>query len=117
MYDQPWPTLDLYRQRNVIEMGFDWLKNEVKGSRLFVSEKSFNGMLFTRILAQMLRLALYNAVVKADLPRQGSEGGLPHLLKVLGVLKVKSENGTWHVDQIPLRYREFFEKLEIPLPA
>ena len=117
MYDQPWPTLDLYRQRNVIEMGFDWLKNEVKGSRLFVSEKSFNGMLFTRILAQMLRLALYNAVVKADLPRQGSEGGLPHLLKVLGVLKVKYENGTWRVDQIPLRYREFFEKLEIPLPA
>ena len=116
MYDQPWPTLDLYRQRNVIEMGFDWLKNEVKGSRLFVSEKSFNGMLFTRILAQMLRLALYNAV-EGDLPRQGSEGGLPHLLEVFECSEGQNENGTWRVDQIPLRYREFFEKLEIPLPA
>ena len=98
-------------------MGFDWLKNEVKGSRLFVSEKSFDRMLFTRILAQMLRLALYNAVLNADLPRQVSEGGLPHLLEVLSVLKVKYENGTWRLNLISLRYREFFEKIEIPLPV
>ena len=76
-------------------MGFDWLKNEVKGKRLSLSEKAFDEMVFTRIFAQLLRLALYTAVVKADLPRKGSEGGLPHLLEVLSVLKVKYENGTW----------------------
>ena len=59
-------------------MGFDWLKNEVKGSKLFLSEKVFKGMLFTRILDQMLRLALYNAVVKAGIWVDRSTAKLGH---------------------------------------
>ena len=48
---------------------------------------------------------------------QASDGGVPHLLEILKPLKVKYENGTWRIDQIPHRIRKFFEKLEIPLPA
>ena len=59
-------------------MGFDWLKNEVKGSKLFISEKAFKRMLFTRILDQMLRPALYNAVVKAGIWVERSTANLGH---------------------------------------
>ncbi len=59
-------------------MGLDWLKNEVKGSKLFISEKAFKGMLFTRIPAQMLRPAFYNAVVKAGIWGDRSTARLGH---------------------------------------
>lgn len=52
----------IYRQRDIIEQGFNQLKNEVGGSRFEATESSYRGKLFVYSLAQAIRMhMLYTA--------------------------------------------------------
>lgn len=50
----PFETNSIYRQRDIIEKGFNQLKNEVGGSRLEATESAYRGKLFIYTLAQSL---------------------------------------------------------------
>lgn len=54
--DDPFETNSIYRQRVIIEKGFNQLKNEVDGSRLEATESAYRGKLFIYTLAQSLRM-------------------------------------------------------------
>lgn len=54
--DDPFETNSIYRQRDIIEKGFNHLKNEVGGSRLEATESAYRGKLFIYTLAQSLRV-------------------------------------------------------------
>ena len=54
--DDPFETNSIYRQRDIIEKGFNQLKNEVGGSRLEATESAYRGKLFIYTLAQSLRV-------------------------------------------------------------
>lgn len=54
--DDPFETNSIYRQRDIIEKGFNQLKNEVDGSRLEATESAYRGKLFIYTLAQSLRM-------------------------------------------------------------
>lgn len=54
--DDPFETNSIYRQRDIIEKGFNQLKNEVGGSRLEATESAYRGKLFIYTLAQSLRM-------------------------------------------------------------
>ena len=54
----PFAALKLYRQRQIIEQGFNQLKNEVGGSRFEATEAAYRGKLFVYTLAQALRMSM-----------------------------------------------------------
>ena len=54
----PFVALKLYRQRQIIEQGFNQLKNEVGGSRFEATEAAYRGKLFVYTLAQTLRMSM-----------------------------------------------------------
>ena len=54
----PFVALKLYRQRQIIEQGFNQLKNEVGGSRFESTEAAYRGKLFVYTLAQALRMSM-----------------------------------------------------------
>ncbi len=54
----PFEILRIYRQRLIIEQGFNQLKNEVGGSRLEATESTYRGKLFIFSLAQALRMSM-----------------------------------------------------------
>ena len=54
----PFVALKLYRQRHIIEQGFNQLKNEVGGSRFEATEAAYRGKLFVYTLAQALRMSM-----------------------------------------------------------
>ena len=54
----PSKALQIYRQREIIERGFDQLKNEVGSSRLDATEATYSGKLFIYTIAQALRMSM-----------------------------------------------------------
>lgn len=54
----PFKALQIYRQREIIEQGFDQLKNEVGGSRLEATEATYRGKLFFYTIAQALHMSM-----------------------------------------------------------
>ena len=54
----PLKALQIYRQREIIERGFDQLKNEVGGSRLEATQATYKGKLFIYSIAQALRMSM-----------------------------------------------------------
>jgi len=56
--EDPFEALRLYRQREIIEQGFNQLKNEVEGRRMHSTETTYRGKLFVYALAESLRLTM-----------------------------------------------------------
>ena len=54
----PFEALCIYRQRDIIEQGFNQLKNEVGESRLVATETTYRGKLFIFSLAQSIRMSM-----------------------------------------------------------
>ena len=54
----PFVALKLYRQRQIIEQGFNQLKNEVGGSRFEATEAAYRGKQFVYMLVQALRMSM-----------------------------------------------------------
>ncbi len=59
VYSDPIAALELYRARNMIEMGFDAFKNSCNGSRLRTSNSSYYGKLLAYLLGESLMMMLY----------------------------------------------------------
>ena len=110
-------ALKTYRERQIIEQGFDQLKNEVGGSRFECTQNSYRGRLFVYCLAQALRMMMLSTVKKmqADtglkLPRQSLRKALIQLQSVQAT-KHRTTN-TFIVKAVAKRHRNLFTLLGI----
>ena len=110
-------ALKTYRERQVIEQGFDQLKNEVGGSRFECTQSSYKGKLFVYCLAQALRMMMLCTVRRAQadtglkLPRQSLRKALIQLQSVQAT-KHRATN-TFIVKAVAKRHRDLFSLLGI----
>ena len=109
------------RQRNVIEMGFDQLKNEVGGKRMHGTEMTYRGRLFLFQLAQALRMIMRRTAVKVSANDSNLEipaNSMRKLLIQLGGLKARKHRSTqaFVVEALPKKKRDLLALLDLPQP-
>lgn len=80
-------ALQIYRQREIIERGFDQLKNEVGGSRLAATEATYRGKLFIYTIAQALRMSMLCTARKMSELTPNLKMPEESLCKLLGQLR------------------------------
>lgn len=122
-------VLRLYRQRNIIEQGFQQLKHEVDGARLYATETTYRGKLFVFILAQAIRMTMLariknNVKVRSDENSQLQDflklpfESLPKLLALIRqeVALKHCSTPAFTVKPIPKKKRDILALLGVPLP-
>lgn len=117
----PMQAREIYRQRNVIEMGFDQLKNEVGGKRMHGTEMTYRGRLFLFQLAQALRMIMRRTAVKVSANDANLEipaNSMRKLLIQLGGLKARKHRSTqaFVVEALPKKKRDLLALLDLPQP-
>ena len=114
----PFEILRIYRQRLIIEQGFNQLKNEVGGSRLEATESTYRGKLFIFSLAQALRMSMLVTASKkkklnpkAKLP----DDSLRKTIVQLQALQARKHRTTdaFILGMVPKRYRDLLALIGI----
>lgn len=114
----PFEVLRIYRQRLIIEQGFNQLKNEVGGSRLEATESTYRGKLFIFSLAQALRMSMLVTACKkrkvnpkAKLP----DDSLRKTIVQLQGLQARKHRTTdaFILGTVPKRYRDLLALIGI----
>ena len=93
----PFETNSIYRQRDIIEKGFNQLKNEVGGSRLETTENAYRGKLFIYTLAQSLRMNMLvtaREAQRANKDLKVPEESLSKLIGQLGSIQARKHRST-----------------------
>ena len=122
-------VLRLYRQRSIIEQGFQQLKNEVDGARLYTTESTYRGKLFVFILAQAIRMSMLSRI-KNNVKENSRDGAqlqdflklpcesLPKLLALIRQEMAMKHCSTpaFTVKPIPKKKRDILALLGVPLP-
>lgn len=105
----PSKALQIYRQREIIERGFDQLKNEVGSSRLDATEATYSGKLFIYTIAQALRMSMLSTA------RKMSEESLRKLLGLLRSVQARKHRtaDAFIVGAVAKRHRDLLDLLGI----
>ena len=107
----PFEAMQIYRQRNIIEQGFNQLKNEIGGSRLEATESTYRGKLFVFSLAQSIRMSMLctaSRTTKKNPKLKMPEESLRKLTVQLQGLQARKHRTTSAliVGTVPKRYRD-----------
>jgi transposase len=104
--------LSLYRSKDVVEKGFDTLKNDIDLMPANVrSDSSLRGYLFVAFLALILRMKLMRMMIEAGLNKKYSvEGMLTELEKIKMMILPDGERIT---TEITKKQREILEALQM----
>lgn len=114
----PFEALCIYRQRDIIEQGFNQLKNEVGESRLVATETTYRGKLFIFSLAQSIRMSMLRTAaetVQKNPKLKMPEESLCKLIVQLQGLQARKHRTTdaFIVGIIPKRYRDLLTLIGI----
>lgn len=114
----PFEALCIYRQRDIIEQGFNQLKNEVGESRLVATETTYRGKLFIFSLAQSIRMSMLRTAaetVQKNPKLKMPEESLRKLIVQLQGLQARKHRTTdaFIVGIIPKRYRDLLTLIGI----
>lgn len=114
----PFEALCIYRQRDIIEQGFNQLKNEVGGLRLVATETTYRGKLFIFSLAQSIRMSMLRTAaetVQKNPKLKMPEESLRKLIVQLQGLQARKHRTTdaFIVGIIPKRYRDLLTLIGI----
>lgn len=114
----PFEALCIYRQRDIIEQGFNQLKNEVGGLRLVATETTYRGKLFIFSLAQSIRMSMLRTAaetVQKNPKLKMPEESLRKLIVQLQGLQARKHRTTdaFIVGIIPKRYRDLLALIGI----
>ena len=114
----PFEALCIYRQRDIIEQGFNQLKNEVGGLRLVATETTYRGKLFIFSLAQSIRMSMLRTAaetVQKNPKLKMPEESLCKLIVQLQGLQARKHRTTdaFIVGIIPKRYRDLLTLIGI----
>lgn len=107
----PFEAMQIYRQRNIIEQGFNQLKNEIGGSRLEATESTYRGKLFVFSLAQSIRMSMLctaSRTTKKNPKLKMPEESLRKLTVQLQGLQARKHRTTsaFIIGTVPKRYRD-----------
>jgi hypothetical protein len=115
----PFKSLEIYRERNIVETAFRQFKVLNNAQRLQCTQTSYKGKIFIHLLAQSLRMIMSvsahkNQTTDNKIPNQS----LTKLMMKLQTLQVEKPagRGIWIVKEIPKKTRDLFELLNVPLP-
>lgn len=104
--------LSLYRGKDIIEKGFDFLKNDIESLPLNVQkETTLKGSLFVNFLALIIRMRLLNLMRERGLIERYSVGGL--LLELEKMKKIELSDGEIVVSELTKKQKEILEKLSL----
>lgn len=114
----PFEALCIYRQRDIIEQGFNQLKNEDGESRLVATETTYRGKLFIFSLAQSIRMSMLRTAaetVQKNPKLKMPEESLRKLIVQLHGLQARKHRTTdaFIVGIIPKRYRDLLTLIGI----
>ena len=115
----PFDSLVIYRERNIVEMAFKQFKVFNDGERLNATASSYKGKIFIHILAQTLRMLLCVAAAghKADgriLPGDSFEKAMLCLKKLQA--SRPAGRGIYIVKEISKKTRDLFDLFDVPYP-
>lgn len=110
------PALELYRSRDIVEKGFNNLKDRLNMRRLQVSsELSLNGKLFVEFIALIYLSWISQAMQKAKLYEQWT---LPDLLDELELIEVLEAPEQGRIlGEVTEKQRRLFEALGVKPPS
>ena len=116
--ENPFTALQIYRQREIIERGFDQLKNEVGGSRLEATNATYKGKLFVYSIAQALRMSMLCTARKVHEHKKElkmPEESLRKLLCQLRSVQARKHRTTdaFIIGAVAKRHRDLLELLQI----
>ena len=109
-------TLKIHQERDIIEKGFQQLKNEVGGSRFEAADACYRGKLFVYSLAQALRMNMLmtaRSVSAANKNLKMSRDSLRKLLLQLQSIQARKHRTTnaFVLGTIPKRFRDLLALL------
>lgn len=109
-------TLKIHQERDIIEKGFQQLKNEVGGSRFEAADACYRGKLFVYSLAQALRMNMLmtaRSVSAANKNLKMPRDSLRKLLLQLQSIQVRKHRTTnaFVLGTIPKRFRDLLALL------
>ncbi len=114
----PFEILRIYRQRLIIEQGFNQLKNEVGGSRLEATESTYRGKLFIFSIAQALRMSMLvtaSKKSKVNPKMKLPDDSLRKTIVQLQALQARKHRTTdaFILGAVPKRYRDLLALIGI----
>ena len=115
----PFDSLVIYRERNIVETAFKQFKVLNDGERLNATGSSYKGKIFIHLLAQTLRmmLSVSAAAHKAEgkvLPGESLEKAMLQLKKLQATKP--AGRGIYITKEIPKKTRDLFELFCVPFP-
>ncbi|MEE0985925.1 MAG: hypothetical protein U0L03_00160, partial [Succinivibrionaceae bacterium] len=117
--EDPFESLSIYRERNIVETAFRQFKVLNGADRLYCTQTSYKGKIFIHLLAQTLRMmmsvsATRNQTVDNKLPNDS----LNKLMLKLQTLQASrpAGRGIWIVKEIPKKTRDLFDLLGVAYP-
>lgn len=115
----PFKSLEIYRERNIVETAFRQFKVLNDAQRLQCTQSSYKGKIFIHLLAQSLRMIMSvyankNQTKDNTIPNQS----LTKLMMKLQTLQAEKPagRGVWIVKEIPKKTRDLFELVNVPIP-
>lgn len=104
--------LSLYRSKDVVEKGFDILKNDIDLMPVHIrTESTLRGYLFVAFLALILRMKLMRQMIQANLSKKFSVEGLMTELEKIKVLILP--DGQKITTEITKKQREILNALNL----
>lgn len=102
--------LSLYRGKDLVEKGFDILKNDIGVYTPQVrKDETLKGLLFVCFLSLIMKMRLYKKIEESGLNRKYSMDGILVELSKLKVIELS--NGERILSEVTKKQREIFEKL------
>jgi hypothetical protein len=115
----PFDSLSIYRERNIVETAFRQFKVLNEGERLYCTQTSYQGKIFVHLLAQTLRMIMSVSVTHNETRDNKLPGdSLPKLMLQLQKLQASKPagRGIWIVKEIPKKTRDLFDLLNVAYP-
>lgn len=112
--NDPVECWNVYRQRNMVELGFNVFKHRLGGSRLYATQSTYLGNILILSLAQSIYMTMYHRLSRSELKGYTSLSGLMNELDT--ELIVNYRRNDWSVKMNTTRAVEIFDAFGIKIP-
>ena len=112
--EEPKKVLDIYTQRNWIEVDYEVLKTYVEGGLDYVrSDASAKGLMFVQMVATAIRMQLSEMIRDTDL----KDMGIPLMVRRLNTLHVCEDASGTRLSEVTKKHRTIYEQLGFGEPS
>ena len=106
--EEPKKVLDIYTQRNWIEVDYEVLKTYVEGGLDYVrNDTSAKGLMFVQMIATAIRMRLSEIIRDTDL----KDMSIPMMVRRLNTLHVCENASGRRLSEVTKKHRTIYEQL------